>query len=178
MPFHINFFATWHTMEQKLWSKYVFRLFLCVLLCTLDSASLLITPLSFGIITSDDFSPQSTLKATITLHWKQISYQCSIETSIPNQLYQCTIDQTKQEKIKENYLLNKSEIEIMSEMNEISIQSVVIYHTDNDYHQINEFCVDNLCKDTITASNITIELTKQLDQGFLKHIESTNNPNS
>ena len=165
-------------MGQKSQNKCLFRVFLCVLLCTLDSASLWINPASFGIITSNDFNPQYTSRTTITLHWKQVSYQCNIEVSIPNQLYQCTIDPTKQERIKEHYLLNKLEIEIMTEMKEISIQSIVIYDTDNDYHQINEFCVDNVCKDTIAGSNITIQLPRQLDQGFVKHLEITNNPNS
>eukprot|EP01084_Bolivina_argentea_P023349 43557_1 len=162
-----------------------FALWSLLFLCLNVYSSSIITPISFGIVTNDNFNSQSTT-TTLALYWNKSLYKCNIEPLSSNQYYQCDIEKNIQKQTNDNNP-NKNELHITSS-NYVSIKSIVIWDNNNNYHEINSFCtmdIDNIytCENSITLKSTIIQLPpnhilisspNENHEGFLQYINDNN----
>eukprot|EP01083_Nonionella_stella_P147039 463296_1 len=138
-------------------SRSVFSFCTCLVLFYGSCASF--EPVSFGIIL-DHASDHELIPITVTLYRYPSTYQCTITPleSAPNSLHECDTNKAKHAPLTNDLsVLNHMHL---SASKPISIESIIVWDGDDNYHEINSFCpqdTKNACQNQLCVLSTMVQ---------------------
>eukprot|EP01083_Nonionella_stella_P101510 287819_1 len=137
-------------------SRSVFSFCICLVLFCVSCTPF--EPVSFGVIL-DHESDHELIPITVTLYRFPSTYQCTItpSESAPNRLHECDTNKAKHAPLTNDLNVNHMHL---SASKPISIESIIVWDGDDNYHEINSFCprdTTNACQNQLSISSTIIQ---------------------